>query len=177
MDHRRLNWTVLFPEMITARQNGRQSRVGAKPLASSVLVGVALRKSGRSGLERSRRHGSLVCGVITSLFWLSCWVSRKILLCSERERRLERIVLRLFAIRRSAGLCCTNLHKEFIFSIMTDTSPLWAKYVADQERPICLAWSWGRNCELALPDRLCDGPPGIPSGRGRSASAGGAVGR
>jgi GPH family glycoside/pentoside/hexuronide:cation symporter len=127
-----MNWTALFPEMISDEKE-RAAVSGWRQVFSIVglLLGVALPPI-LVGADWSGRGGMA--------FWFALITSAAFglsLLGSKENPAIQReqqpaLIPALKASYQSASFrwfLTANLHKEFIYSIMTASIPFWAKYV------------------------------------------------
>ena len=163
-----LNWTALFPEMIKDEKE-RASVSGWRQVFSllGVLVGVALPPV-LVGADWSRRGGmALIFAAITSATFGLSLLGSKEDLSIQREKQppflpalkatLQSLAFRWFIL--------ANLHKEFVFSMMTASIPFWAKYVLMVQRPVT---AFGVELDVGLQNSLLLGLafimalPGVP---------------
>lgn len=137
-----MNWTALFPEMITGERE-RASVSGWRQFFSifGLLVGVALPPV-LVGADWSGRGGmALAFAVITSLtFGLSLLGSKESPGAHRDEPAMPFVQAVKASFQRPAfrWFLVANLHKEFIFSILTASIPFWAKYVLRIQGPATL---------------------------------------
>ncbi len=163
-----LNWTALFPEMITDEKE-RASVSGWRQVFSllGVLVGVALPPI-LVGADWSRRGGmALMFAVLTTAtFGLSLLGSKEDLSIQQEKQppflpalkaTLKSLTFRWFVL--------ANLHKEYVFSMMTASIPFWAKYVLRVQSPVT---AFGVELDAGLQNSLLLGLafimalPGVP---------------
>ena len=163
-----MNWTALFPEMITEEKE-RASVSGWRQFFGVVglLAGVALPPA-LVGADWSGR-GSMAlifAGVTAATLGLALLGSREnpaVML--EKQPPLREAVRATFASRSFRWFLLASLHKEFIFSIMLASIPFWAKYVLRIQRPIAVGESTldaGLQISLLLGLTFVMAMPGIP---------------
>ena len=163
-----MNWTALFPEMIPDEKE-RATVSGWRQFFSLIglLLGVALPPI-LVGADWSGRGGmALTFAAITSITFGISLLGSKENLAIQHEKQppfipaikasLQSIAFRWFLV--------ANLHKEFIYSIMTASIPFWAKYVLKIQAPVQL---FGANLDAGLQNSLLLGLafimalPGLP---------------
>ena len=163
-----MNWTSLFPEMITDEKE-RASVSGLRQLFSVIglLVGVALPPV-LVGADWSGRGGmALIFGVITSVtFGLSILGSKENLaIQSEKQPPFIPAVKATFQSLSFRWFLLANVNKEFIYTILTASIPFWAKYVLKIQGPTVL---FGVELSAELQNSLLLGTafimalPGLP---------------
>lgn len=145
-----MNWTALFPEMIPEPRD-RATVSGWRQLFSvlGLLIGVALPPILVGADWSGRGSMALLLAVITTLaFGLA--------LLGIREPPAERLGPSLGlgpAVRASwrslpfRWFLLANLHKEFIYSLLTASVPFWAKYVLLIQAPVT---AWGVTLEPGM---------------------------
>jgi GPH family glycoside/pentoside/hexuronide:cation symporter len=136
-----MNWTALFPEMIP-EPGERASVSGWRQLFSVIglLIGVALPPvlvgadwSGRGSMA------AMLAAVTTLAFGLALLGIRE-----RPEAAAEEPLAFGPALRASwqslpfRWFLVANLHKEFIYSLLTASVPFWAKYVLEIRAPVAL---------------------------------------
>jgi glycoside/pentoside/hexuronide:cation symporter, GPH family len=165
-----MNWTSLFPEMIVEEKE-RATVSGWRQFFSVIglLVGVALPPilvgedwSGRGGM-------ALTFAAITSAsFGLSLLGSRENLATQYASRKQPPLIPAVKATFQSAAFrwfLLANLHKEFIYSMMTASIPFWAKYALKIQGPVSV---FGTQLDVGLQNSLLLGLafimalPGLP---------------
>ncbi|MEX1247400.1 MAG: MFS transporter [Anaerolineales bacterium] len=163
-----MNWTALFPEMIS----DEKERAGVSGLRQAftvigLILGVALPPI-LVGQDWSGRGGMAIAfGAITSItLGLSLLGSRE-----NKEIQHEKqppLIPALTATFRNLSFrwfLIANLHKEFIVSVLTASIPFWAKYVLNIQGPILV---FGQELSAELQNSLLLGSifvmtlPGIP---------------
>jgi len=163
-----MSWTSLFPEMIPDEKD-RATVSGWREVFSLIglLVGVALPPIIVGADWSGRGTMALWFGVITpASFAVSLLGSREN--PAFQRMRQPAFIPALKATFDSASFrwfLVANLHKEFIFSIMTASIPFWAKYVLLIQSP---ATAFGAELGVDLQNSLLLGSafvmalPGIP---------------
>ncbi|MGH7731560.1 MAG: MFS transporter [Candidatus Eiseniibacteriota bacterium] len=134
-----MNWNSLFPEMIPEPRE-RAGVSGWRQLFTVIglLVGVALPPI-LVGIDWSRRGSmAVMLAVVTT-------VSLGLSLLGSRERPAVGPIRSLgfrealaasWRSRAFRWFLVANLHKEFIYSMMTASVPFWAKYVLEIRAPV-----------------------------------------
>ena len=163
-----MNWTALFPEMITDERE-RASVSGWRQVFSIIglLLGVAL-PSILVGADWSGRGGMaiLFAAITSASFGLSLLGSKENLaIRHEQQPPFLTAIKETLASVSFRWFLGANLHKEFIFSIMTASIPFWAKYVLKIQTS---ANAFGTPLDVGLQNSLLLGTafimalPGIP---------------
>ncbi|MEK7785688.1 MAG: MFS transporter, partial [Chloroflexota bacterium] len=163
-----MNWTALFPEMI-ADEKERASVSGWRQVFSifGLLIGVALPPV-LVGADWSGRGGmALTFGIITSAaFGISLLGSKENPAIQQEEQPPFLPALKAtFNSSSFRWFLAANLHKEFIYSIMTASIPFWAKYVLRVQGPVT---AFGVELDAGLQNSLLLGTafimalPGVP---------------
>lgn len=163
-----MNWTALFPEMITdEKERATVSGLRQSFTVVGLLLGVALPPilvgedwSGRGGM-------ALTFGAVTSLtLGLSLLGSREQKhVQHEKQPPLLPALAATFRNLSFRWFLVANLHKEFIVSVVTATIPFWAKYVLNIQQATTL---FGMDLSVELQNSLLLGSifvmtlPGIP---------------
>ena len=162
------NWTALFPEMI-GDEKERATVSGWRQVFSIIglLIGVALPPI-LVGADWSGRGGmALTFATITSaMFGISLLGSKEN--PAIQQEKQPPFLPALKATFNSSGFrwfLAANLHKEFIYSIMTASIPFWAKYVLRIQSPVT---AFGVELDAGLQNSLLLGTafimalPGVP---------------
>lgn len=150
-----MNWTALFPEMIVEEKE-RATVSGWRQFFSifGLLIGVALPPI-LVGADWSGRGGmALIFAVITSAsFGLSLLGCKEQPAARAREPKLPFVEAVRSSFRRPSfrWFLVANLHKEFIFSILTASIPFWAKYVLLIQAPVT---AFGTELDAGLQNSL-----------------------
>lgn len=163
-----MNWTALFPEMI-ADEKERASVSGWRQVFSilGLLLGVALPPI-LVGADWSGRGGmALTFGIVTSAtFGISLLGSKENPAIQQEEQPPFLPALKAtFNSSSFRWFLAANLHKEFIYSIMTASIPFWAKYVLRVQGPVT---AFGMELDAGLQNSLLLGTafimalPGVP---------------
>lgn len=136
-----MNWSALFPEMIPDPAE-RAGVSGWRQLFSVIglLVGVALPPvlvgadwSGRGGMAL------LMAAVTSGSFGLALLGIRERPAAAAGEPlRLGHALLASWRSLSFRWFLVANLHKEFIYSLLTASVPFWAKYVLGIRAPVVL---------------------------------------
>lgn len=134
-----MNWSALFPEMIPEPRD-RAGVSGWRQFFSVIglLVGVALPPI-LVGADWSGRGGmALLLATITSLsFGLALLgIRERPSPASDEPLAFAPALLASLSSRPFRWLLVANLHKEFIYSILTASVPFWAKYVLAIRAPV-----------------------------------------
>jgi GPH family glycoside/pentoside/hexuronide:cation symporter len=134
-----MNWTALFPEMIPEPRE-RAAVSGWRQLFSvlGLLVGVALPPvlvgadwSGRGGMAL------LLAAVTTAAFGLALLgIRERPEAAAEPPLAFAPALVASWRSRPFRWFLVANLHKEFIYSLLTATVPFWAKYVLGIRAPV-----------------------------------------
>jgi GPH family glycoside/pentoside/hexuronide:cation symporter len=163
-----MNWTALFPEMITdEKERATVSGLRQAFTVVGLLLGVALPPI-LVGQNWSARDGMAIgFGVITSLaFGVSLLgMKENPKAHPEKQPPLLPALVATFRNLSFRWFLLANLNKEFIVSVVTATIPFWAKYVLHIQGPATL---FGQQLSAELQNSLLLGSifvmtlPGIP---------------
>ncbi len=163
-----MNWTSLFPEMIPEPRE-RADVSGWRQLFSvlGLLVGVALPPILVGADWSGRGSMALMLATITSFtFGLA--------LLGIRERPpaglgeslgFGEAVRASWRSRPFRWFLVANLHKEFIYSMLTASVPFWAKYVLHIQSPVAVSGVWlgpGMQNSLLLGSAFVMALPALP---------------
>lgn len=134
-----MNWTALFPEMIPEpRERARVSgwRQGFSILG--LLVGVALPPVLVGADWSGRGPMAALLAVITSgAFGLALLgIRERPVVEAVEPLRLGPALLASWRSRPFRWFLVANLHKEYVFSLLTASVPFWAKYVLLIQSPV-----------------------------------------
>lgn len=149
-----MNWTAVFPEMIP-EPRARATVSGWRQLFSvlGLLVGVALPPVLVGADWSGRGSMALLLATITSL-------SFGLALLGIREPPPGRLgrpldlrpaLLATWRSRPFRWFLLANLHKEYIYSLLTASVPFWAKYVLLIQAPVAV---WGFGLDPGLQNSL-----------------------
>lgn len=163
-----MNWTALFPEMITDDKE-RATFSGWRQIFSVVglLAGVAAPPALVGANWGGRGSMALIFGGLTvATLGLALLGSRENpAAMSEPQPPFRQSVRATFASRSFRWFLLANLHKEFIFSIMLASIPFWAKYVLRIQGPVTAGGTVldpGLQTSLLLGLAFVMALPGIP---------------
>ncbi|HEY4718197.1 MAG TPA: MFS transporter [Anaerolineales bacterium] len=163
-----MNWTALFPEMISdEKERATVSGLRQAFTVVGLILGVALPPV-LVGQDWSGRGGMAIAfGAITSLtLGLSLLGSREN--PATRHEKQPPLLPALAATFRNLSFrwfLIANLHKEFIVSVLTASIPFWAKYVLKIRVPILM---FGQELSPELQNSILLGSifvmtlPGLP---------------
>lgn len=163
-----MNWTALFPEMISD-EHERASVSGWRQVFGVIglLLGVALPPilvgadwSGRSGM-------AFWFALITTITFGVSLLGSKENLAIQREKQPPFLPAMIATFRSGSfrWFLTANLLKEYIFSIMTASIPFWAKYVLRIQGPtVAFGTELGADLQnsLLLGSAFIMTLPGIP---------------
>lgn len=149
-----MNWTALFPEMISEEKE-RAAVSGWRQVFSIVglLLGVALPPV-LVGADWSGRGGmAAMLAVITSVTFAVSLLGCRENPAVQRENQPPFLPALRATFQSSAfrWFLAANLHKEFIYSIMTASIPFWAKYVLKVQSPVT---AFGAQLDAGLQNSL-----------------------
>jgi glycoside/pentoside/hexuronide:cation symporter, GPH family len=163
-----MNWTALFPEMITEEKE-RASVSGLRQVFGVIglLVGVALPPILVGANWSGRANMAMWFGIITSLSFGLSLLGSKENPAIQHEKQPPLIPAMVETFKRSSfrWFLTANLFKEFIFSITTATIPFWALYVLNIKEPTTLL---GATLDVGTQNSILLGSifvmtlPGIP---------------
>jgi GPH family glycoside/pentoside/hexuronide:cation symporter len=148
-----MNWAAVFPEMIPEPQE-RAGVSGWRQLFTvlGLLVGVALPPAMVGADWSGRGSMALLLAVVTSTaFGLALLGIRDPATHTESALPLGRSLLASWRSRPFRWFLIANLHKEFIYSLLTASVPFWAKYVLLIQAPATVA---GMNLDAGLQTSL-----------------------
>ncbi len=163
-----MNWTALFPEMITeekerASVSGWRQFFGVMGLLAGVAAPPALVGADWSG------RGSMAlifAGITAATLGLALLGSRENPAAMlEKQPPFRQAIRATLAGRSFRWFLLANLHKEFIFSIMLASIPFWAKYVLRIQGPVAAGGTTldaGLQISLLLGLAFVMALPGIP---------------
>lgn len=163
-----MNWSAVFPEMIPEPQE-RAGVSGWRQFFSvlGLLVGVALPPVLVGADWSGRGSMALLLAVLTTAaFGLALLGIREPAMGASRALPFGPALQASWRSRPFRWFLIANLHKEFIFSVLTASVPFWAKYVLLIQAPAVVAGvtlDTGLQTSLLLGSAFIMALPAIPA--------------